>query len=119
LGTRRTGVKKDRSEKFPKELQEEIVAYLEEVRSDLDQYLGWSVEEVRATRDVARGSEVIEDAIHRLLLISWYLATFFEDTEPSQLLADITSQVTEEQAREEAKSHGKLFYTDPANRTRH
>src|SRR5512137_2464520 len=112
-------VKKEGKDQFPRELQDEVIAYLEEVRVDLDQYLSWSVDEVRGARDVGRGSEVIEDAIHRLLLISYYLATFFEDTEPAQLLADLTSEVTEEQAREEAKSHGKLFYTDPANRTRH
>jgi hypothetical protein len=112
-------VKKKGKDEFPRELQDEIIAYLEEVRTDLDQYISWSVEEVRGTTDVGRGSEVIEDAIHRLLLISYYLATFFEDTEPSQLLADISRQVSEEQAREEAKSQGKLFYSDPANRTRH
>src|SRR5512138_1710462 len=111
--------KKTPEERFPDELRDEITSYLEEVRSDLDQYLAWSAEEVRGTTEVARGSEIIEDAIHRLLLISYYLATFFEDTEPSQLLADITNQVMEEQAREEAKSNGKLFYADPSNRTRH
>lgn len=111
-------MKKEQDQQFPQELKDEIISYLEEVRSDLDQYIAWSVEEVRGTVDVARGSEVIEDAIHRFLLISYYLATFFEDTQPSQLLADLTNQVTEEQAREEAKSHGKLFHAEPS-KTRH
>ncbi len=110
----------NKEDEFAPDLKEEITAYLEEVRADLDQYLSWASEEIRNAEDPSRGSEIMEDTVRRMLLISYYLATFFEDADPSQLLADMTNQVAEEQAQEEARSHGKLFFADPgSNRTRH
>ena len=105
--------------KLTEELRNEISTYLMEVKSDIENYLAWALGEVERAPDAARAAEVVEDAMHRLTTISYYLATFFEDAEPSSVLMDLTAEVSEEHAEESPYHLGRQLFADPPNRTRH
>lgn len=61
--------------KMPDELKSEITTYLTEVKADLENYLVWAMSEITMGTDSGKAAEVVEDAIHRLMTISYYLAT--------------------------------------------
>ena len=105
--------------KMPDELRDEITTYLTEVKDDLENYLIWANSEINMGSDSDRAAEVVEDTIHRLMTISFYLATFFEDADPSHILADIVTEVSEEQDTENNFLSGRINMADPPNRTRH
>ena len=105
--------------KMPDELRDEISTYLAEIKDDLENYLAWANSEIKMGPDPERAAEVVEDAIFRLMTISYYLATFFEDTDPSHVLSDIVMEVSEEQGTEPNFVSGRTFADDPPNRTRH
>jgi hypothetical protein len=105
--------------KMPDELREEITTYLTEVKDDLETYLVWANSEINMGTDSDRAAEVVEDTIYRLMTISYYLATFFEDADPSHILADIATEVSEEQGTENNFISGRINNADPPNRTRH
>jgi len=104
---------------MPDELREEITTYLTEVKDDLENYLVWANSEINLGTDSDRAAEVVEDTIYRLMTISYYLATFFEDADPSHILADIVTEVAEEQGAEPNFISGRNSIDDPPNRTRH
>jgi hypothetical protein len=105
--------------KMPDDLREEITTYLTEVKDDLENYLAWANSEINLGSDSDRAAEVVEDTIYRLMTISYYLATFFEDSDPSHILADIVTDVAEEQGTEPNFISGRNSLDDPPNRTRH
>jgi hypothetical protein len=105
--------------RMPEELREEITTYLNEVKDNLENYLTWATSEITMGDDPDRAAEVVEDTIHRLMTISFYLATFFEDADPSHILADIVSEVSEEQTTDTNFVSGRINIVDPPNRTRH
>lgn len=105
--------------KMPDELKNEITTYLTEVKEDLENYLSWAISEVSMGSDSSKAAEVVEDTIHRLLTIAYYLATFFEDADPSLILADLASEVTEEHGTDPNFLSGRSVLADPPNRTRH
>ncbi len=105
--------------KMPDELKKEITTYLTEVKADLENYLTWAMSEVSMGGDTAKAAEVVEDTIHRLMTIAYYLATFFEDADPSLILADLASEVSEEHGAETNFLSGRTAMADPPNRTRH
>lgn|GEM_PF-4816282 len=105
--------------KMPDELRDEINAYLSEVKDDLEHYLTWANSEIKLDPDAERAADVVEDTIFRLMTISYYLATFFEDSDPSLVLSDILMEVSEEQGSEPNFVSGRSFADDPPNRTRH
>jgi hypothetical protein len=53
------------------------------------------------------------------MTIAYYLATFFEDADPSLILADLASEVSEEHGAETNFLSGRSAMADPPNRTRH
>lgn len=69
--------------------------------------------------DSGKAAEVVEDAIHRLMTISYYLATFFEDADPSHILSDIASEISEEHSADPNFFTNRPTSADPPNRTRH
>jgi hypothetical protein len=105
--------------KMPEELRDEITTYLTEVKDDLETYLIWANSEINMGSDSDRAAEVVEDTILRLMTISYYLATFFEDADPSQILSDIATEVSEEHGPDNNFLSGRLNIADPPNRTRH
>ena len=105
--------------KMPDELKNEITTYLTEVKADLENYLTWAMSEVSMGTDTGKAAEVVEDTIHRLMTIAYYLATFFEDADPSLILADLASEVSEEQGTDPNFLSGRTAVADPPNRTRH
>lgn len=105
--------------KMPDELRDEITTYLTEVKDDLENYLIWANSEINMGNDSDRAAEVVENTIHRLMTISYYLATFFEDVDPSQILSDIVTEVSEEHGTENNFLSGRVNIADPPNRTRH
>jgi hypothetical protein len=105
--------------KMPDELKNEITTYLTEVKADLDNYLTWAMSEVSMGSDTGKAAEVVEDTIHRLMTIAYYLATFFEDADPSLILADLASEVSEEHGTDPNFLSGRNAMADPPNRTRH
>jgi hypothetical protein len=105
--------------KMPDELRDEITTYLTEVRGDLENYLAWANSEINMGNDSDRAAEVVEDTIHRLMTIAYYLATFFEDADPTNILADIVTEVSDEQGTENNFLSGRINMADPPNRTRH
>ncbi len=105
--------------KLPEDLKNELTTYLSEVKADLENYLTWATGELNMTNTPDKASEVIEDAMHRLMTISFYLATFFENVDPSQLFMDLASEVTDEQDGEMPLLSGISPLIDPPNRTRH
>lgn len=105
--------------KMPEELRDEISTYLAEVKDDLENYLAWAKSEMSMGPDPERAAEVVEDTIFRLMTISYYLATFFEDADPSYVLSDIVMEVSEEQGTEPNFVSGRSLTDDPPNRTRH
>jgi hypothetical protein len=117
-GTRRARRYRLKS-KMPDELRDEITTYLTEVKDDLENYLIWANSEINMGNDSDRAAEVVEDTIHRLMTISYYLATFFEDADPSQILSDIVTEVSEEHGTENNFLSGRVNIADPPNRTRH
>jgi hypothetical protein len=105
--------------KMPDELKNEITTYLAEVKTDLENYLAWANSEISMGSDTGKAAEVIEDAIHRLMTIAYYLATFFEDADPSHILADLATEVAEEQGMDPNFLSARATSADPPNRTRH
>jgi len=105
--------------KMPDELKNEITTYLTEVKADLENYLTWAMSEVSMGTDTGKAAEVVEDTIHRLMTIAYYLATFFEDADPSLILADLASEVSEEHGTDLNFFSGRTTMADPPNRTRH
>jgi hypothetical protein len=105
--------------KFPEELREEITTYLAEIKVDLESYLAWVMEEVNSANYNLRAAEVVEDTMHRLMTVSYYLATFFEDAEPAHVLFDLVSEISEEQGKDHPAQTGSTVFTDTFNRTRH
>lgn len=105
--------------KMPDDLKDEITTYLAEIKDDLENYLAWANSEINMGPDSDRAAEVVEDTIFRLMTISYYLATFFEDADPSQVLSDIVMEVSEEQGTEPNFVSGRNCLDDPPNRTRH
>ena len=106
-------------DKFQEELANEISTYLAEVKTDLDKYFNWAMGEVNVSDNAIRSAEIVEDAIYRLMTISFYLATFFETDEPAHVLYDLASEISEGQSKEPSLQPGRLFSLDMANRTRH
>lgn len=105
--------------KMPEELKNEITTYLTEVKADLENYLTWAMSEVSMGTDTEKAAEVVEDTIHRLMTITYYLATFFEDADPSLILSDLASEVSEEHGADPNFLSGRTPMADPPNRTRH
>ncbi|HDL52437.1 MAG TPA: hypothetical protein ENH32_00490 [Proteobacteria bacterium] len=106
-------------DKFQEELANEISTYLAEVKTDLDKYFSWAMGEVNVSDNPLRSAEIVEDAIYRLMTISYYLATFFENDEPAHILSDLAGEISEEQNREPSLQPGRIFSLDALNRTRH
>ena len=106
-------------DKFQEELTDEISNYLAEVKSDLDKYFNWALGEINVSDNAIRSAEVVEDAIHRLMTIAYYLATFFENDDPAYVLHDLAGEISEEQNKEPSLQPGRIFSLDAVNRTRH
>ncbi len=104
---------------MPDELKNEIMTYLTEVKADLENYLTWAMSEVSMGNDPGKAAEVVEDTIHRFMTIAYYLATFFEDADPSHILADLAMEVSEEHGTDPNFLSGRSPVADPPNRTRH
>ncbi len=105
--------------KFPEELKEEITTYLAEIKVDLENYLAWVMEEINSANYNLRAAEMVEDTMHRLMTVSYYLATFFEDAEPAHVLFDLVADISEEQGKDHPAQAGNMLLTDAFNRTRH
>ncbi len=105
--------------KLAKDLKNEISSYLNEIKSDLEAYMGWAITEVDSTDKTMWAAEVLEDTIHRLLTISFYLATFFDDADPSQILYDLASEISIDQTKEMSELFNGMHIPDPPSRTKH
>ncbi len=101
------------------DLRYEISEYLNEIKSDLETYMGWAITEIDSTDRVMKAAEVLEDAIHRLLTISFYLATFFDEADPSQILYDLASEISTDHTQEVSEVVNGMLIPDPPSRTRH
>ncbi|MFV2081396.1 MAG: hypothetical protein ACC669_05980 [bacterium] len=105
--------------KLAKDFRNEISTYLNEIKSDLETYIGWAIIEIDSTDKVMRAAEVLEDAIHRLLTISFYLATFFDDADPSQILYELASEISTDHTKEMSELINGMLIPDPPSRTKH
>jgi hypothetical protein len=105
--------------KLPEELKNEITTYLTEIKTDLENYLTWAMSELSVSDTPEKASEVVEDTMHRLMTITYYLATFFEDADPSHVIYDMASEVADEQSNDAPLLSGMSSIIDPPNRTRH
>ncbi|UCF31603.1 MAG: hypothetical protein JSV26_04100 [bacterium] len=101
------------------ELRDEITTYLCDIKTDMESYLTWAISEIGTAETGAKAAEVVEDAMHRIMTMAFYMATLFEDSEPAHILHDLASEISEEQSREPSLSAGRPVIDDPANRTRH
>jgi hypothetical protein len=53
------------------------------------------------------------------MTITYYLATFFEDADPSHVIYDMASEVADEHNNDAPLLSGMSSVIDPPNRTRH
>ena len=100
-------------------LKDEITTYLSEIKADIENYLTWAMNEVSSSDTTNRAAEIVEDTMYRLMTISFYLATFFDNAEPSHVLYDLASEISEDQGKEPAVDQGRIPNSDLFNRTRH
>lgn len=105
--------------KLSEDIRNEISTYLNEIKSDLETYMGWAITEIDSTDRVMEAAEVLEDAIHRLLTISFYLATFFDEADPSQILYELASEISTDHTREMSELVNGMVIPDPPSKTRH
>jgi len=105
--------------KLAKDLRNEISTYLDEIKSDLETYMGWAITEIDSTDKVMWAAEVLEDTIHRLLTIAFYLATFFDDADPTQILYELASEISIDRTKEISEVFNGMLIPDPPSRTKH
>jgi hypothetical protein len=71
------------------ELRDEITTYLCDIKTDMESYLNYVVSEIGTAESTEKAAEVVEDVMHRLMTVAYYMATLFEDSEPAQGPTDI------------------------------
>jgi hypothetical protein len=101
------------------ELRDEITTYLCDIKTDMESYLNYVVSEIGTAESTEKAAEVVEDVMHRLMTVAYYMATLFEDSEPAHIMHDLVADITEEQNRDPSLSANRPLIDDPANRTRH